>query len=120
MAARGACVLYLPHRLTGRRGTGSTVDGRLGVTSPDGEDEFDLLAAKLGRPHVRSGTEPRGSLLERLQHDGSGPIVSVVAPAGYGKTTLLAQWADGDPRPFAWVSLDETDNDPKALLSYVV
>ena len=43
----------------------------------------------------------------------------MVAPAGYGKTTLLSQWAEHDDRAVAWVSLDERDNDPKVLLSYV-
>jgi LuxR family maltose regulon positive regulatory protein len=43
----------------------------------------------------------------------------MVAPAGYGKTTLLAQWAARDPRAFAWVSVGEQDNDPKVLLTYV-
>jgi LuxR family maltose regulon positive regulatory protein len=46
-------------------------------------------------------------------------VVSVVAPGGYGKTTLLSQWAERDGRAFAWVSVDEADNDPKVLLSYV-
>jgi LuxR family maltose regulon positive regulatory protein len=45
--------------------------------------------------------------------------VLVVAPAGYGKTTLLSQWAARDSRPFAWVSLDERDNDPYVLLKHV-
>ena len=45
--------------------------------------------------------------------------MSVVAPAGYGKTTVLAQWAERDGQAFAWVSVDEKDNDPKVLLSYV-
>ena len=45
--------------------------------------------------------------------------MSVVAPSGYGKTTLLAQWAARDGRAFAWVSVHERDNDPKVLLSYV-
>jgi LuxR family maltose regulon positive regulatory protein len=45
--------------------------------------------------------------------------VSVVAPAGYGKTTLLSQWAERDGPAFAWVSVDERDNDPKVLLTYV-
>ena len=45
--------------------------------------------------------------------------MSVTAPAGYGKTTLLAQWAEHDGRAFAWVSVDEADNDPKVLLTYV-
>jgi LuxR family maltose regulon positive regulatory protein len=45
-------------------------------------------------------------------------IVSVVAPAGYGKTTLLSQWA-GQVQDLAWVSLDQGDNDPKVLLAYI-
>ena len=40
-----------------------------------------------------------------------------MAPAGYGKTTLLGQWAAKDARPFAWVSLDDADNDPVVVLS---
>ena len=80
---------------------------------------FDLIASKLRPPPVRSGTIRRSSLLERLTRDDSRPIVSVVAPPGYGKTTLLAQWAARNSRAFAWVSVDEQDNDPKVLLSYV-
>jgi LuxR family transcriptional regulator, maltose regulon positive regulatory protein len=45
--------------------------------------------------------------------------VSVVAPAGYGKTTLLSQWAERNGQAFAWVSVDEGDNDPKVLLTYI-
>ena len=37
----------------------------------------------------------------------------------YGKTTLLAQWAERNGQAFAWVSLDERDNDPRVLLTYV-
>src|SRR4029077_6046138 len=43
----------------------------------------------------------------------------IVAPPGYGKTTLLSQWAGRQEGNFAWVSADEKDNDPKVLLSYV-
>jgi LuxR family transcriptional regulator, maltose regulon positive regulatory protein len=46
-------------------------------------------------------------------------VVSVCAPAGYGKTTLLAQWAAADERPFGWVSLDNRDNDPAVFLTYL-
>jgi LuxR family maltose regulon positive regulatory protein len=42
----------------------------------------------------------------------------VVAPPGYGKTTLLSQWAEG-AGAFAWVSVDDADNDPKVLLTYI-
>jgi LuxR family maltose regulon positive regulatory protein len=45
--------------------------------------------------------------------------VLLTAPAGYGKTTVLAQWAPRDPRPFAWISVDERDNDPIVLLRHV-
>ena len=58
-------------------------------------------------------------MIERLARDDSRPIVSVVAPAGYGKTTLLSQWAERNGQAFAWVSVDEADNDPKVLLTYV-
>jgi LuxR family maltose regulon positive regulatory protein len=80
---------------------------------------FDLIAAKLRYPPVRPGAIRRSSLIDRLARGTSLPIVSVVAPAGYGKTTLLAQWADRSGQAFAWVQVDEQDNDPKVLLSYV-
>ena len=80
---------------------------------------YGLVAAKLMRPLARPGTIRRSSLIERLAKDHSHPIVSVVAPAGYGKTTLLSQWAEADDQAFAWVSVDEADNDPKVLLTYI-
>jgi LuxR family transcriptional regulator, maltose regulon positive regulatory protein len=80
---------------------------------------FDLLSSKLRCPPVRPGAIARPLLVERLRQDASRPIVSVVAPAGYGKTTLLSQWSDRNGQAFAWVSVDEGDNDPKVLLTYV-
>jgi LuxR family transcriptional regulator, maltose regulon positive regulatory protein len=80
---------------------------------------FDLIKSKLRRPSIRPGTVIRSSLIDRLARDDTHRVVSVVAPAGYGKTTLLAQWAERNGWAFAWVSLDERDNDPKVLLSYV-
>ena len=80
---------------------------------------FDLVASKLRRPMVRRGTVDRSVLIERLRRDDRRPIVSVVAPPGYGKTTVLAQWAERNGQSFAWVSVDERDNDPKVLLTYV-
>jgi LuxR family maltose regulon positive regulatory protein len=80
---------------------------------------FDLIAAKLQRPPVRPGAIRRSSLIQRLARETSPSIVSVVAPAGYGKTTLLSQWAERNGQAFAWVQVDERDNDPKVLLSYV-
>ena len=80
---------------------------------------FDLLASKLRRPVVRPGAVRRLALIEQLRRGKPYPIVSVVAPPGYGKTTLLSQWAERNGQAFAWVSVDEGDNDPKVLLTYV-
>ncbi len=98
---------------------GSGVGEQPRASWPDGGPAFDLLESKLQGPPMRAGTVRRSSLLERLARDDVPAIVSVVAPAGYGKTTLLAQWAERDGKAFAWVSADEKDNDPKVLLSYV-
>ena len=61
----------------------------------------------------------RSGLLDRLAGEDCCPIVSVVAPPGYGKTTVLAQWARRGGRAFGWVSVDERDNDPRVLLGRV-
>jgi LuxR family transcriptional regulator, maltose regulon positive regulatory protein len=99
----------------------SVTDVRQSAERPPsvGRSTVDLIVAKLLRPLVRPSTIRRASLIDRLTRDDACPIVSVVAPAGYGKTTLLAQWAEHDGQAFAWVSVDETDNDPKVLLTYV-
>ena len=97
----------------------SDVRQRDGRSQRTGGSAFDLVASKLRGPLIRPGTVRRSSLIERLVRGDRGPIVSVVAPAGYGKTTLLSQWAERSGHSFAWVSVDEADNDPKVLLSYV-
>jgi LuxR family transcriptional regulator, maltose regulon positive regulatory protein len=90
-----------------------------GPTRHPARPGLDLMTSKLRRPAARPGTIPRSSLTGRLAAGGSPPIVSVAAPSGYGKTTLLAQWAELNGQAFAWVSVDDRDNDPKVLLSYV-
>jgi len=97
----------------------SGVRQRNGQARDPGGLAFDLVASKLRRPSARPGTVPRSSLIEKLKRDNSRPIVSVVAPAGYGKTTLLSQWAERNGQAFAWVSVDDRDNDPKVLLTYI-
>jgi LuxR family maltose regulon positive regulatory protein len=92
---------------------------RSGRSYPGNRPVLDLVASKLRRPQVRPGTVLRLPLVERLARSDPRPIVSVVAPSGYGKTTLLAQWAERNGQSFAWVSVDENDNDPKVLLTYV-
>jgi len=97
----------------------SEVRKRAGRPPGAGGPVFDLVAAKLNRPVIRPGTVRRSALIERLARGDHRPIVSVTAPAGYGKTTALAQWAGRNGQAFAWVSVDEADNDPKGLLTYV-
>ena len=97
----------------------SKVRERTGRPRGAGGPVFDLVAAKLHGPLLRPGTVYRSSLIERLARDDHRPIVSVAAPAGYGKTTFLAQWAGRNGQAFAWVSVDEADNDPKLLLTYI-
>jgi hypothetical protein len=92
---------------------------RSGRSYPGSGPVLDLIASKLRRPLARPGTVLRLPLVERLARSDPRPIVSVVAPSGYGKTTLLAQWAERNGQSFAWVSVDENDNDPKVLLTYV-
>jgi LuxR family maltose regulon positive regulatory protein len=62
-------------------------------------------ASAFPAPASRAGVIPRPRLLRRLTATSEAPIAMIVAPAGYGKTTLLAEWAARDQRPFAWVSL---------------
>ena len=61
---------------------------------------------------------PRLALVERLQN-ADVPITSVVAPAGYGKSTLLAQWHDQSISKTSWLTLDRYDNDPAILVRYL-
>ena len=79
----------------------------------------DVVESKLRPPVGQPESVPRTALVNRLRAAGAFPIVLVVAPAGYGKTTLLSQWAARDARPFAWVSVDERDNDPFVFLKHV-
>jgi LuxR family maltose regulon positive regulatory protein len=84
-----------------------------------GDLPVEILESKLYKPVIRPGVVPRPALLARLRAARSVPTVAVVAPAGYGKTTLLALWAQDDDRPFAWLSLDPHDNDPIVLLTHL-
>ncbi|WP_166459554.1 LuxR C-terminal-related transcriptional regulator [Amycolatopsis pithecellobii] len=68
---------------------------------------------KIAVPHVPAGFVRREALLGRLEHAAEAPVTTVCAPAGYGKTLLLADWFTACATPAkAWVSLDHTDNTP--------
>jgi LuxR family transcriptional regulator, maltose regulon positive regulatory protein len=69
---------------------------------------------------LRHGLVPRPRLVRRLLDARALPVALIVAPAGYGKTTVLSEWDTCDRRPFAWVKLDADDNDARTLLSAIV
>jgi LuxR family maltose regulon positive regulatory protein len=71
-------------------------------------------------PPNRAGLVWRQRLLDQLGSARGSPLVVVLGPPGYGKTTLLTQWAEADARPFVWVTADDADNDPSRLLTYIV
>ena len=79
---------------------------------------YELIEAKLAPPELRVGTVVKTELVDRVCASRAR-VVSVVAPAGFGKTTLLAHLAERDARSFTTVAVDERDNDPVVLLRYV-
>jgi LuxR family transcriptional regulator, maltose regulon positive regulatory protein len=80
---------------------------------------LELVESKLHPPPARPGIVARTGLVDRLLASDGVPVVGVVAPVGYGKTTLLAQWAQRTGRRVGWVSVDQRDNDPAVLLTYI-
>jgi len=92
------------------------------VTEPGRTVHRPLLAAKCTIPPSRPVGVVRSRLHHKLLHNSSTPLTAVVAPAGWGKTTLLSQWAH-DPdedRRIAWVSLDPSDDEPTRFWTYLL
>ena len=82
-----------------------------------------LLETKLYVPRLRRGVVARPRLSERLNHGFESKLTLISAPAGFGKTTLLAEWLAAAPagrRSVAWLSLDVADNQPVTFWTYVV
>ena len=81
-----------------------------------------LLTTKLLIPRTRPNLVARPRLREILAASERHAVTLVSAPAGFGKTTLLAEWLEAGAaggRSVAWLSLDETDNDPARFLAYL-
>jgi LuxR family maltose regulon positive regulatory protein len=79
-----------------------------------------LVRTKLYIPRGRQELVPRPRLISRLNQGLRTPVILVSGPAGFGKTTLLAEWARQAEWTPAWISLDEGDNDLVRFLSYLV
>lgn len=78
-----------------------------------------LIPSKLSRPVRLQNTVIRDRLLSKLSSAANYRLTLVNCPAGYGKTTLVAQWAAGQS-DLGWYSLDESDNQPERFISYLV
>ncbi len=99
-------------------------DSRSGSRSSAGQAFHPAIKTRageisgIGSQSARVPIVPRPSLVGRLMLSDE-PLVVISAPAGYGKTTLLHQWAAMDERPFAWVGLSASDNDPARLAEHL-
>ncbi|MGZ8666367.1 MAG: AAA family ATPase [Solirubrobacterales bacterium] len=80
--------------------------------------EFEAPVGSSHEPPVfRTGMVPRPRLTAVLARERGHSVVLLSAPPGYGKTTLLSEWAAVDDRPFAWVTVGRRESDPVALLT---
>jgi LuxR family maltose regulon positive regulatory protein len=79
-----------------------------------------LLVTKLHPPRLRSAYVHRDHLVEQLQRGVEGTCTLLSAPAGFGKTSLLAEWLTSCGLPVAWLSLEPGDNDLGRFLTYLV
>ncbi|HEY6072607.1 MAG TPA: hypothetical protein VIV15_04240, partial [Anaerolineales bacterium] len=79
-----------------------------------------LIHTKLRLPFTRPELVPRPRLQEQVSLGLKGPLTLITAPAGFGKTTLLASWIAGNGMPAAWFSLDKEDNEEGRFLGYLL
>ena len=97
------------------------MDASAGRRNETGPASPRLVVAKTRIPPPRTGFVRRDNLISLLTDGGDRKVTVVQAPAGYGKSTLLMQWAEADPmRRFTWLSLDQEDNDPTVLWGYIL
>ena len=80
---------------------------------------FDpVLRTKLHPLQLTPGLIDRERLIRQMNRALEVPLTLVSAPAGYGKSVLVAQWAAQLDSPIAWLSLDAGDSEPRAFLQY--
>jgi LuxR family maltose regulon positive regulatory protein len=93
-------------------------DIRAGTDADREQRGFMTLGSRLRPPRAQLDLVLHEALVRKLAQT-SASLILVSAPAGYGKTTVLVQWAESDDRPAAWLQLADVDNDPVAFLTYV-
>jgi LuxR family transcriptional regulator, maltose regulon positive regulatory protein len=82
-------------------------------------EQDQIVETKVTIPRLRPDSLRRSRLLEALDDVAARELTLVCTPAGFGKTTLLADWAQGADLPVAWLSLDSQDNDPTRFWRHV-
>jgi LuxR family maltose regulon positive regulatory protein len=87
------------------------------MTRPDSPN---LRKTKFHIPLPPETLIPRPRLVDKLNFGVQEKLILITAPAGFGKTTLLAEWVAQNRNPVAWISLDESDNDPLTFFSCLI
>ena len=95
-------------------------DGESAAAGAATSERDALLATKLNVPGLRPDLVPRPRLAQRLDEGRGRGLILACAPAGYGKTALLADWVRRGRHPVAWLSLDAGDNDPARFWRHTV
>ena len=93
--------------------------GAQGGDTIETDDGVSIQSRQPGVPRPTGPRVPRAALLRRLE-SATGPLVLLVAPSGFGKTSLLAQWATTTDAQVAWLSCDESDGEPAQFWSRLV
>jgi LuxR family transcriptional regulator, maltose regulon positive regulatory protein len=82
-------------------------------------EALPIIEAKLQPVAAGRGSVDRSRIVDRLLDPQAPTLVTLAAPAGYGKTTVLAQWVEREARPVAWLTVDTADNDPTVFVAYL-
>lgn len=95
-------------------------EARKKIESPEQTALFPILKTKLFIPAPPASRVKRLDLVHRLYNVERKALTIISSPAGYGKTTLLAEWLGQTSIPVAWLSLDDGDNDLYRFLAYLI
>lgn len=81
---------------------------------------YPILKTKFYKPIIKDSYVIRKEIIENLEKNRKNPLTLVVAPTGYGKSTIISEWLDYTKARFCWLSLDEEFNDLKVFFIYLV
>ena len=93
--------------------------GRRTQMDRDFHPSFPARRCEAAQARVATVDRPTRSPRRGLMAEPWASVVSIVAPPGYGKTILLADWASRERRPVTWLTIDDYDNEPSVLLTYL-